>query len=225
MYKEIWSKRIQPGPNGMQVITNPDSSFEYMWRVVAFRKNCWKTQCISTTNTDTNCIRTHASIYKPGNIYREKKYNPIGLCKSILWDTHAPNLPDCTAWWGTSRIQSPSQIRLHIAWQNLGNFSKGVFGTVPVFSVPAWMSYHNYRSVWYRYWCRTEITEVSGTGIDVVPSLKKCPVPVLVSCWTYRSVRHRYRCRTKVNKVSGTGIDDILILPKFPVPVLVSYLT
>ena len=26
--------------------------------------------------------------------------------------------------------------------------------------------------------CRTELTEVSGTGIDVVPNLPKCPVPV-----------------------------------------------
>ena len=40
----------------------------------------------------------------------------------------------------------------------------GVFSRVPVFSVPVWMSYRTYRSVRYRYWCRTDLTEVSGTG-------------------------------------------------------------
>ena len=66
--------------------------------------------------------------------------------------------------------------------------TKGVFGTVPVFSVPVWTSYRTYRSVRYRY----GLTEVSGTGIDVVPNLPKCPVPVLKVYRTYRSVRHRY---------------------------------
>ena len=70
------------------------------------------------------------------------------------------------------------------------HYSKGVFGTVPVFSVPVWMSYRTYRSVRYRY-CRTELTEVSGTGIDV-PNLLKCPIPVLMSYRTYPSVRYRY---------------------------------
>ena len=41
------------------------------------------------------------------------------------------------------------------------------------------MSCRTYRSIRYRYWCRTELTEVSGTGIDVVPNLPKCPVPVI----------------------------------------------
>ena len=50
-----------------------------------------------------------------------------------------------------------------------------MFGTVPVFSVPVWMSYRTYRSVRYRYESldryrryrysyRTELTEVSSTG-------------------------------------------------------------
>ena len=30
----------------------------------------------------------------------------------------------------------------------------------------------------YRYGCRTELTEVSGTGVDVVPNVPKYPVPV-----------------------------------------------
>ena len=69
-------------------------------------------------------------------------------------------------------------------------YCKGVFGTVPVFSVPVWMSHQTYRSVRYRYEslyryrryrypCRTELTEVSGTVIDVIPNLPKCPVPVI----------------------------------------------
>ena len=76
--------------------------------------------------------------------------------------------------------------------------------------VPVSMSYRTYRSVWYRYWCRTELTEVSGTGINVVPNLPKCPVPVLMY-QTYPSIQYWYKCRTK--------------LPKCPVPVLMSYRT
>ena len=80
---------------------------------------------------------------------------------------------------------------------------KGVFGTAPVRPVPVWMSYRTYRSVRYRYASlyryrryrypyRTELTQVSGTGVDVVPNLPKCQVPALVSYRTYRSVRYRY---------------------------------
>ena len=90
-----------------------------------------------------------------------------------------------------------------------------------------------YRCSRYRYGCRTELTEVSGTGIDVVPNLPKCPVPVLM-CRKYRSVRyryeslHRYRryrypCRTELIEVSGTGADVVPNLPKCPVPVLMLY--
>ena len=35
-------------------------------------------------------------------------------------------------------------------------------------------------------------TEVSGTRIDVVPNLPKCPVPVLMSYRTYLSIRCLY---------------------------------
>ena len=41
-----------------------------------------------------------------------------------------------------------------------------------------------YRYRWYRYPCRTELTEVSGTGIDVVPNLPKYPVPVIPAVYT-----------------------------------------
>ena len=51
------------------------------------------------------------------------------------------------------------------------------------------MSYRTCRSVRYRYQCRTELAEVSGTGIDAVPNLTKCPAPVLpvVCLSTYRT--------------------------------------
>ena len=68
-----------------------------------------------------------------------------------------------------------------------------------------------YRFRRYRYPCRTELTEVSGTGIDVVPNLPRCPVPVLMSYRTCRGVRYRHRCLTELTEVS--------------VPVLVSYRT
>ena len=68
-----------------------------------------------------------------------------------------------------------------------------------------------YRFRRYRYPCRTELTEVSGTGIDVVPNLPRCPVPVLKSYRTCRGVRYRHRCLTELTEVS--------------VPVLVSYRT
>ena len=140
-----------------------------------------------------------------------------------------------------------------------------MFGTVPVFSLQVCMSYRTYRRVRYRYWCRTELTEVSGTGIDV-PKLPKCTVPVWksvpvpaapvsISYRSYRSVRYRYWChtelsevygadidvvpklpkclvlvltkvcRTELTEVSGTDVDVVPNLPKYPVPVLMSYRT
>ena len=74
-------------------------------------------------------------------------------------------------------------------------------------------------SVRYRCGCHTE---VSGTGIDVVPNLPNCPVPVLMLYRTYRSVRYRYGCRTELTEVFGAGIDIAPNLPKCPVPVLTS---
>ena len=95
-----------------------------------------------------------------------------------------------------------------------------VWKSVPVPAVPVSMSYPTDRSVRYRYWCRTQLTEVSGTGVNVVPKLPICPVPVLMSYLTYRSVRYRYWCRTELTEVSGTGIDVVPKLPKCPVPVI-----
>ena len=91
-----------------------------------------------------------------------------------------------------------------------------------------------YRYSRYRYGCRTEVTEMSGTGIDVAPNLPKCPVPVLMLYRTYRSVRYRYESlyryrryrypyRTELTEVSGTGVDVVPNLPECPVPVLMSY--
>ena len=41
-----------------------------------------------------------------------------------------------------------------------------------------------YRYARYRYCYRTELTEVSGIGIDVVPNLPKRPVPVISAVYT-----------------------------------------
>ena len=121
--------------------------------------------------------------------------------------------------------------------QGCVRYSTGILGTgmdvvqnLPKCPVPVLMSYRTYRSVRYRYWCCTEITGVSGTGmkvctgtggtgIHVVPNLPKCPVPVLMSYRTYRSVRYQYWRRTEVTEVSGTGIDVLPKLSKCPVPV------
>ena len=81
------------------------------------------------------------------------------------------------------------------------------------------MLHRTYRSVRYRYWCCTELSEVSGTGIDVEPNLPKCPVQVLMSYRSYRSVRYGYWCRNELTEVSGTGID-VRTLPKCTVPIL-----
>ena len=47
---------------------------------------------------------------------------------------------------------------------NLPKCPVPVWTSVPVPTVLVSMSYRTYRSVRYRYWCRTELTEVSGTG-------------------------------------------------------------
>ena len=89
----------------------------------------------------------------------------------------------------------------------LYEYCKGVFGTVPI---------HLYMC---RYGCRTELTEVSGTDMDVVPNLPKCPAPVLM---LYRN------CRSGMKVCTGTGDTGIHIVPnllKRPVTALRSYRT
>ena len=79
---------------------------------------------------------------------------------------------------------------LHL--QGCVRYGTGILGTgmdvvpsLPKCAVTVLMSHRSYRSVRYRYGCRTELTEVYGTGMDIVPSLLKCPVPVLMSYRTY----------------------------------------
>ena len=50
--------------------------------------------------------------------------------------------------------------------------------------VRIWMSYRTYQSVGYGYVRRTELTEVSGTGMEVVPSSIKCRVRVIQGLYT-----------------------------------------
>ena len=77
--------------------------------------------------------------------------------------------------------------------------------------------------------CYTELSEVFGTGNDVVSipvptpvqtSIPVPEVPALMSYRTYRSSRYRYRCRTEYTEVAGIGIDVVPNLPNCPVPVL-----
>ena len=100
--------------------------------------------------------------------------------------------------------------------RNLPKCPVPVWKSVPVPAVPVLMSYRSYRSVQCRYWCRTEVNELSGTGVYVVP----IPAPLLMSYRTYRSVRYRYSLRTELTEVSGTGIDVVPNLTKSPVPVI-----
>ena len=47
---------------------------------------------------------------------------------------------------------------------------------------------------------RTEVTEMSGTGTEVVPNLPNCRVPVLKSYRNYPIVGYRCRVRIELNR-------------------------
>ena len=105
-------------------------------------------------------------------------------------------------------------------------YSTGMFGAgMDVVPKPVLMLYRTYRSVRYLYerlyryrryryqyltelteGCHAEVTEVSGTGVDVISTLRKCPVPVLTSYRTYRSVRYRYWYRTDTGLATGADL-------------------
>ena len=82
----------------------------------------------------------------------------------------------------------PSREAQYPSTCTLVEYTKCVFGTAPVFSVPVLM-YRSYRSVRYQYWCRTELTKVSSTGIDV-PNLPKCSAPVIPPVYTAGMIRY-----------------------------------
>ena len=82
-----------------------------------------------------------------------------------------------------------------------GGTGREVVPHLPKCPVPVLMSYRTYRSIRYRlnyrsiryrrkglyryrryrYPYRTELSEVSSAGFDVIPNLPNCPVPVLMS--------------------------------------------
>ena len=66
------------------------------------------------------------------------------------------------------------------------------------------------------------LTEVSGTGIEVIPNLLKCWVPVLMSYRTYRNVWYRYYVVPKLPKCAVPVWKSV---PVPAVPVSMSYLT
>ena len=86
---------------------------------------------------------------------------------------------------------------------NLLKCPEPVWKSVPVPAIPLSPTYLTYESIRYRYWCRTELTEVSGTGINVVRNLPKCPVPVIrpVCLGTYRTVPN-----TPLHIYTGNGL-------------------
>ena len=62
------------------------------------------------------------------------------------------------------------------------------------------------------------LTEVSGTGIDVVPA----PVPRIFKSG-YRNCRYRYPYSTELTEVSGTGMDVVPVPVQTSIPVLAVY--
>ena len=75
---------------------------------------------------------------------------------------------------------------LHYVWYDTKT-GTGHFGKLGTISI----SHHTFRSVRYRYGCRAEPSEASGTGIDAMPNSPKLLEPVLLPCRTYRCVRYR----------------------------------
>ena len=65
----------------------------------------------------------------------------------------------------------------------------------------------------YRYWCRTELTEVSGSGIDVVPNLPKCPAPVIPAVFTGVMPRYvpyrKHPWNVEPNDTSSSAVHPI----------------
>ena len=52
-------------------------------------------------------------------------------------------------------------------------------------------------------------TEVLGTGVEVIPNLRKYRIPVSKSYRTYRNVGYRYRVRTEPYRSVGKGIEAV----------------
>ena len=156
---------------------------------------------------------------------------PVPVWKSVpvaaVTGIHiVPNLPKCPApVWVSYRTYRSVRYRYRCCTEHTEVSGTGI-DAVPNLAkcpVPVLILYRTYRSVRYRYGSlyryrryryrypyRTELTEVCGTGIDVVPKLPKCPVPVLMF--------------TELTEVSGTGIDAVPNLPKCPVPVSYTHL-
>ena len=80
-----------------------------------------------------------------------------------------------------------------------------------------WWAYRPYRTVGYRYLVRTELTELSGTGVKFVPNhtgvLGRVSIPVPN---IYRYPRYCGRGYTGTRGYIWVGVPD---LPKWWVPV------
>ena len=76
-----------------------------------------------------------------------------------------------------TKHQYPSTMngQMSVASQHvpLKYFSKVMFSGVCGFRMPVWTSYRTYRSPGYGYECHTELTEVLGTGMEVLQNSQK----------------------------------------------------
>ena len=100
-----------------------------------------------------------------------------------------------------------------------------VIRNTPKCRVPLLMSLRSYRTVRYRYWCRTKLFPRVRYGANFLPYLSKCLVLELLSYRSYRSARYRYWSRSKRSQAYGNGIDVLPTLSKCPVPELLPYPT
>ena len=98
-----------------------------------------------------------------------------------------------------------------------------VVPNLPKCPVPVLMLCRSYRSVQYRYESRyrchryrysyrTELTEVSGTAIDIVQNSPKCPVPVIPPVYTTGMPRYRTEHTLIAHHVPGIPVPGGLNL-------------
>ena len=142
---------------------------------------------------------------------RTKLTEGLGTGMNVL-----PSLPKGRVWYGCLYPYP------YLIWGILtgpypvpGYFPAGVLN-FPECRVRVLMSYRTYQSVGYGYGCRTELTKVSGTVMDIVPtSLPKGRVRVWMFCQAYRKLGYgtaactRTRTRPRVFQHGRTRYQTI----------------
>ena len=82
---------------------------------------------------------------------------------------------------------------------------------LPKCRVRVWKSYRTYQSVGYRYGCCTELTKVSGTGMDTCTRIRTPPVVFQQGRTRYQGILPRYE---SAGYGYGYGSDVVPSLPK-----------